>query len=85
MFARARLQLVPRGRAGGVVAGKGWRSCRSVGLVRPTSSQGQESVETCKTPMLRFLQNRWSGVYTLVRPPLVLGPEQSQAMDSAGG
>lgn len=25
------------GRAGGVVAGKGWRSCRSVGLVRPTS------------------------------------------------
>lgn len=35
--ARARLQLVPRGRAGGVVAGKGRRSCRSVGLVRPTS------------------------------------------------
>jgi hypothetical protein len=35
--ARARLQLVPRGGAGGVVARKGRRSCRFAGLVRPSS------------------------------------------------
>lgn len=71
--ARARRQLVPRGGAGGVVAGKGGGAAgRFVGLVRPANQplKVRSQLEICKTQMLSFLQ-RMVGVSVHMPLPLV--------------
>ena len=84
--ARARLQHVPPPRrAGGVAAGKGGGAAGPPAeSVRPVS-QGQESLEIRETENAWVFRTEGSG-RRLTRPsPFLRGPDQGQAVDSAGG
>lgn len=55
------------------------------GLVGRPASQGQESLEICETKMLAFCGIDGRDISLRAPPHYLWGPEQGQAVDSAGG